>query len=238
MKISEDHLTYVDFFNNEIKTLSFIQGNSQITSFFPAFSNAATIGYNLYKNRKPPKNKRKRTTQYSFNFCGHLNLDIQGKKKKIIVEVMVKPEFSECTYQVIILDDFYNPPTIIRKFHFDFAPNVNPVDKQPIYHLQYGGSATPEMTKLAIDDSNVFPWLSLPRINIVPTNLALLLDLIFCEFKSEKTNKISETPEWRGLIKNNEDLLIKCYYERINRFFSSSHKSNFLFRDFCYGKEL
>lgn len=240
MGISANHLSYSDFVKNEIKTLGVIQGLTSLVSSFPILSSNASTFFNVYKNKgkrsKTIKNN-KHIIDHPFKFNSELELDIEGKRKKIIIEVLVQPNFSEVTYQLIILELEGVLPTLMRKFHFDFAPYVKASDKQPVYHLQYGGHATPKMVEKEIEDSHILPWLSVPRIAIAPMNFALFLDMILCEFKSEATNKISETNEWRQLIKTNEDLLIKCYYERIGNFFTSNHKSSFLFRDFCYGKK-
>ena len=73
----------------------------------------------------------------------------------------------------------------MRKFHFDFAPVVDKNDRKPVYHLQYGGKPTPRMKELNVDDEHILPWLSSPRINSTPINLALLLDMIFRPFRCD-----------------------------------------------------
>jgi hypothetical protein len=93
------------------------------------------------------------------------------------------------------------------------------------------------MLGASVVDKKIQPWLSIPRMNFSPINLALLLDLIFVEFKSPITNNIVERREWRELIKANEDLMLKSYYNSINNFFTrGSHSTDNLFRDFSYGK--
>ena len=124
----------------------------------------------------------------------------------------------------------------MRKFHFDYAPKKALEDKKPIYHLQYGGKATPMMKELEVEDDQILPWLSSPRIISIPVNLALLLDMVFCEFSSEVTNGITERREWRDFIKYNEELILCPFYGRVNQFLTSEHKFDFLLRDFYYGK--
>ena len=80
-------------------------------------------------------------------------------------------------------------------------------------------------------------WLSLPRLNFAPVNLAILLDIAFCEFKSDETNNIVEDSNWRALILKNEKLLTFNYFTSIKTHIdSANYNKDKLIRDFCYGK--
>lgn len=229
MSIFKEHLSYTDFVGNEIKTLGFIQGLTQINQSFNDLANKSQILFHQYSGRK--------NSDIAFQFKCDLNMLVEKQDKTIFIEALLRPNFSEAVYVLSICDQSLIPPKIMRKFHFDFAPVVDKNDRKPVYHLQYGGKPTPRMKELNVDDEHILPWLSSPRINSTPINLALLLDMIFCEFPSEPTYKIIGTKEWRDLIKNNEDLVTKLYYKNIAKFFTSTHKSDFLFRDFYYGKK-
>jgi hypothetical protein len=228
MGIAKNHLSYAKFFNNEIKTLGFLQGFSPINS---SFQDLYSKSYNLFHQYVGK-------TNVSFEFESELNLTIEKKERKIVIEAKVTPDFAFSTYVLTMYSDANNEVSkLMRKFHFDFVANTCFEERKPVYHLQYGGSATPTMKKLEIDDSDILPWLSVPRLNSLPVNLALLLDTIFCEFPNEVTMSITERSEWRDHVKNNEQLMLKDYYAKVNEFFQNTHKSNFLYRDFCYGKK-
>jgi hypothetical protein len=129
-----------------------------------------------------------------------------------------------------------NSSKLIRKYHFDYDKSINDM-KKPLYHLQYGGKLSPNMIYCNVTDDNDYSWLSIPRINFTPINLALLIDFIFVEFKSPVTESIIERTEWRQFIKTNEELMLQGYYKCVNQFFSrGNHTANKLFRDFSYGK--
>lgn len=229
MSINKKNLSYEEFLKNEIKTLKTISGFTQVANSFPDLRLQSERTLLQYANRK-------NYSKLGLNFGCQIELLIENKIMGVTLEALIEPGFSQSSYALNIYDQNKTPPLLIRKFHFDYAPNISKKSKQPIYHLQYGGKPTPKMTELQIDDSHIQNWLSSPRLFNTPVNLALFIDLVFCEFSSETTDKIIDSTEWRNLIKNNEDKIFKGYYERIKEFFSSSHKSNFLFRDFYYGK--
>lgn len=232
MKISESHPSYQNFFKREIKTLRSLQANTGIGKSFRDLSEKSKIYYDTYKNKKFDMNKN------SFQFNCELNLIVEKKERKVFLEAKVEPNFSLVTYALSICDRMDNngSHTLLRKFHFDFDLNSLKRNDKPIYHIQYGGKPTPMLTELNIDIKDINPWLSSPRINIPPTNLAIMLDVLFTEFPNETTAKIQEDPCWRDLIKTNEEFIFKEYYRGITRFFSNEHTSNFLFREFYYGK--
>lgn len=136
------------------------------------------------------------------------------------------------------ITDRENEEELIRKFHFDFAHPKNPTRQPvPIFHLQYGGKMTPYMKKAGLNDSKLDHWLSVPRLSFSPINLALLLDMTFCELRTVQTRKIVETQEWRTLIFSNEKFLLINYYTSIaDHCAGASYTNKNLIRDFCYGR--
>ena len=229
MSISEKHISYKDFIENEIKTLGFLQGYSRVGNSFSDLSQKAQEYFYQYKGKK------KSIAKTNFVFSCDLDLVIEKKERRIILEAMVTPGFSLATYVMSICEGDENS-SVIRKFHFDYDPKKNQNDKKPIYHLQYGGKQTKRLNHLDLTVDHLQSWLSVPRINSLPINLALLLDMVFSEFPSEQTKQIIEPKEWRDLIKQNEDLMLKEYYYGLNRFLSSNHRYDFLLREYYYGK--
>ena len=227
MGIAKNQLSFHEYFANEIYTLRFISGLAPIKTSFFDLSNKAQIYYYQYKGKK----------NRSFEFECELDLVIEKEERKVGIEVKVTPDYAFSSYALTMYQKEADEFQLMRKFHFDFVPQTKFEDKKPIYHLQYGGTATPKIKTLGVDDKNIIPWLSVPRLNYSPINLALLLDVIFCEFPNETTISITERSEWRDFIKMNEELILKDYYSRMRDFFQNKHKSDFLFREFCYGKK-
>lgn len=218
---------YLDFIKNEKSTLAFLMRAPFLQNSFNEIAHCAEISfYNL-----PQKNLK----ESDFSFGCNFNIEIENSIRKIAIEAIVRPNFSLVSYVLSICENNETPFRLIRKFHFDYAlPNKNE-SRKPIYHIQYGGELTPELRLLNTEIKDLQPWLSSPRIRYYPINLALLLDMVFNEFRSDETNGIINRPEWRNFIKNNEDTILKPFYNRIVNFLNSDHKSNNLLRDFYYG---
>jgi hypothetical protein len=55
--------------------------------------------------------------------------------------------------------------------------------------------------------------LSVPRIFFWPISLALLIDMTLHEFPDIRSANFRATPEWRGIIRENEALLLRPFYQ-------------------------
>jgi hypothetical protein len=62
--------------------------------------------------------------------------------------------------------------------------------------------------------SQMHPKLSEPRIFFSPMSLALLLDMTLHEFPDARSITFRRTPEWRGIVRDNEVLLLQRFYAR------------------------
>ncbi len=220
---------YLSFIKNEKKTLNFLMNSPIIRKLYGEIALSASHSY----HNLPNKDKLLSTSNFIFG-C-HFDLEVEGLIRKIIIEAKVEKKFTSSSYVLSLCENQASPFNLIRKFHFDYAiPDNSP--PKPVYHFQYGGKSTPILTDLSIDIKNLQPWLSDPRISIYPINLALLLDSIFCGFRSNETNQITNSSEWRSLIKENEDIILKPFYLNIHQFINNKHKSDFLIRDYNNGK--
>lgn len=231
MGILDRVLPYEDFFRNEYKTLGFLQKNPTIANAFYSLANNASIQFNSYKgilNKKTPSETR-------FEFCCELDIIVENDLRRIFVESVVLPDYSLSSYMYAICSGT-SPDTysLLRKYHFDFAPPIEGQYPKPVFHLQYGGE---KLRCSSVDVEPLHPWLSGPRINYSPINLALLLDQVFTEFREDNiaAARLIELSEWRNLIKNNEDLILRPYYEGIQHFIRGEHSSRKLLRDYYYG---
>jgi hypothetical protein len=222
---------YLKFVKNERKTLRFLADQPIINKMFSTLARSASDHYYMVGNN----DKILRSTQFEFG-C-HFDLQIERDSRRIAIEAKVSPQFNLVTYALSVCRENTSPFNLIRKFHFDYAlPNPNE-DSKPVYHLQYGGEQSPMLKELDVDVEDLQPWLSTPRIYFYPINLALLLDMIFYEFKTEDTWHLVNRPEWRQFIKENENEILKPFFEHIMSFINSGHTGEFLLRDFYYGKQ-
>ncbi len=227
------HPTYLDFIKREKKTLNWLKDSPRINSQFPNIAKSADVSYyNL-----PSKDKDLGKTSLLFNSCFELFIARENRNVLIILDIQVTKNFGVSNYVLSISDNVTQPYNLVRKFHFDYINSFDETEPKPSFHLQYGGLATPSLTNMGINTTHLDPWLSNPRICSYPINLALLIDSIFCEFISIETKAIVETSEWRQLVKENEDALLKPYIRNLNHFINGSHSSGFLIRDCLYGKQ-
>lgn len=229
MSIFNNHPTIADFKKNEVKTLEFISTRGLLRSFND-LAEAISLAYYDYRGRlnKP----------HDFKFHTEFEMEVEGSPHKVFVGANVIGEYSLCSYFFAIAGKDNDMKKVIRKFHFDYALPSAGVTRQPvpIYHLQYGGALTQEMETGGMSDEKLDHWLSLPRLNFAPVNLAILFDILFCELRVEQTHEIVESDEWRTLIFDNEKFLSRHYFNNISTHVNSqNYKKGKLIRDYCYG---
>jgi hypothetical protein len=56
------------------------------------------------------------------------------------------------------------------------------------------------------------PWLSEPRIFFWPMSLALLVDMALHEFPDQASAKFRAERSWRGLVREQEALVLRPFY--------------------------
>src|SRR5205807_1177151 len=74
--------------------------------------------------------------------------------------------------------------------------------------------AMAEMGVLESQLNQLNPWLSEPRLFCSPMSLALLVDMVFHEFPDEPSRKFRDTSEWKDLIRKQETLVLRPFYEK------------------------
>lgn len=202
---------------------------------FGIFYSKADIAYGAFS---APARLRKSP----IDFQSYFDLIIAKKHWRFHVGCIIQNDYSHLSYYLAICD--YNATKntceIRRKFHFDYD-NGTGYHRQPHprYHVQYAGNKPSGMGDHgdALYERVLYPPLSEPRFHYTPISLALLLNCVFIEFKTEITNKISEDSKWRDLVKTNETKLLRPYYGNCWNLFNGSHSSKRLFTtDYCYGK--
>ncbi len=230
MSVFAKHPKYIDFINNEIKTLGFIRNQEYLATYSDLVTKADTL-YNIYQGVKPRHIK----TQ-DFQFECELELVVESRRRRVFLGANVKTNYSAVSYMLAVCESNNDNQNLIRKFHFDYAPPIKGQPPKPVYHIQYGGVESNLLNENEISANHLYPKISSPRLYGVPINLALVLDITFCEFESDETAKIVKNPQWKEFIKSNESFILKPYYERMKEFVSNGHSSTRLMRDFYYGE--
>lgn len=220
-----------DFLKNEAKTVKFLKDDPEIAKHFTRLYSDANSWYSQNYKQIEKKNLSK------FLFESEIDVLLDGREGIChIGAVLIEKsgQFDLMSYYLALCEA--GNTSLIRKYHFDYAR----ADKQyrqapPVYHMQYPGELSGRLKGLQIVDNQLHPWLSEPRLSFTPMSLALLLNIVFKEFSSEVSKKIVERGEWRDLIRNNEDTILKPYYQNCNRFINSP-AGQLITNDFFYGK--
>ncbi len=233
------HANYPDpqaLWKNELKTLEFLSTNLVVSKYFNELSYNALLHANYLKEN----------VNSHISFEAKLNLTVENKKRSVYVGAVVTSKLGEdksdvhdwISYYLAVSDNAVVPRRLLRKYHFDFVGGATHNNhSHPAFHLQYGGKLSQYLLAEGLTEKHLNPWLSNPRITFYPVTLALVLDVVFCEFPSLETRKIAENHLWRDLIKANEVFIIKPFYEEMMTFITSgAHNRDHLVRDYCYGR--
>jgi len=132
-----------------------------------------------------------------------------------------KGAFSNVTYCLAVFRIRLNRLTILRKFHFDVTTSKDTsqhrLQQHPRCHLQYCGEMVPRMATMGCRQAQLdpmYPWLSEPRIFFSPMSLALLIDMALHEFPDPRSAQFRKNPEWRGLVRKQEALVLRRFYKK------------------------
>lgn len=213
---------------NELKTCEYLANYGLLRQDFPSLDADINAFFQKYRGIKD-------YTDISLKLHSSFKMKVEKHDHQIIIGANIEGTNSINSYFFAICDK--DNRELIRKFHFDYQPpSIRTKQKVPVFHLQYGGKSSPEITELQLSDHKLDKWLSLPRLSYSPMNLALLLDILFCEFRMAETDKIVESPEWRTLILDNEKFLVNNYISNIHSHLTSQKYGNkYLLRDYYYG---
>ena len=131
--------------------------------------------------------------------------------------------------------------TILRKFHFDVvargASTLYRLQQHPRCHLQYCGAMVPYMETIGCKSTQLeqmHPWLSEPRIFFRPMSLGLLIDMALREFPDQDSAKFRSDSYWRGIIREQEALLLHPFYEKCIEIIQDTKRANQTLADAFY----
>lgn len=237
MTIDSDFPKVNELKSLELKTLQYLCDCKAINEEggFVNFLSAAKMCYSALSARC---NLRKSP----IDFQSYFDLNILKKLQRFHIGSLIQNNYSQVTYYLAICDFDVNDKSckILRKFHFDYDNGtVTSKQSHPRYHFQYAGKKPSGMDDHGdLYETVLYSPLSEPRFPYTPMSLALLLNYVFIEFKTEITNEISEDNKWRELVKTNEIKLLEPYYKKCKDFFAvGGHSPKKLFTsDYCYGK--
>lgn len=218
-----------EFKKNEIKSLEIINSRGFFNNDFGELAEAISATYSRYHGMSWKKK------DMDFEFVSDFEMEIEQKIHRVVLHAQVLGNYKFTTYSIGICGN--GSQELIRRFHFDYIHDDGDSKKKgPVSHLQYGGKSGTGFDGKPFYTNNIETWLSEPRLNYPPINIALLLDMAFCEFHNEQTEKIVENPEWRSLIKDNETFILGHYYQVLSSHIQSKrHTKESLVRDLCYG---
>lgn len=230
MKIRDCYPTPQNIFDCEVETLQFIKDNFFI---YQEFSKMATDAYNYFPKAKTARNLK-------FEFESELQIRIEGKQGFAYLGSAIKiinaNQLDDISYYVAICNNDIPQKKILRKLHFDYTSPQSPQKHpHPVFHLQYGGKLSLKLQNENLEHQHMDAWLSEPRLCFIPISLALLINLILKEFPDEINSKIIESPEWRDLIRKNENLLLAPFYKICHNFMSTRSSHQLFTNDFYYG---
>ena len=246
MKIAADWPSPKKLMENEVTTLETMGNNSGLGQEQPQLAGAAKKSYQYYANWG-----QKRT---SFSFSSWLIFPNSPIVKKSTIECLLIADSKEpSSYDMVTYSFALCRPNdegkyhLIKKFHIDFtsSPETGRPPFHPVFHLQSPGKLSKMLKECGIKDDHLEPTLSEPRLYCAPTTLALLTDFLLREFGGDDTSpltKLTEKSEWRGLIRRNEELVLKPYFDACIGFFRDrkskkepEHHQLFS-QDFVYGQ--
>lgn len=217
-----------DLIESELSVLDYLRNDPYIKENHYQFAEAATRYYA----------RSKVNYEWGFEFFSYFDMwhrpAHRGKLKlarrgvpppnlRLVVASLIelnKGVFQNVTYCLAVCRLRTKGFPILRKFHFDITFAAGGTKRQsqahPSCHLQYCGTMLRGMADMGVLQSqldHLNPWLSEPRIFSSPISLALLIDMAFHEFPNEPSRKFRDRPEWRDLIRKQETLVLKPFYQ-------------------------
>lgn len=175
-----------------------------------------------------------------FAFCTHWDVEYMSKDCRVFLGALVirqskKDKILRMSYYVCLVKGREPPQQILRKFHFDYVTEAEKRKRpHPRFHLQYGGELPPGMRARGVVDDHVKPLLpkvEQPRIFFTPVTVALLMNMLFYEFRTDDTDEIKRTGEWRNLVRESERVILKPFY---NKCADLTGRDNAIFFDEVY----
>jgi hypothetical protein len=246
MNLNDFYPNPSEMVENEIRTVKFLSEDSFIKKY-ERFHGESKRSYEQYRSRGR-----------GFLFASHFELfhsGMPGTKKlqrfrvnqtsnvRLIISALIEQNddgsYGNISYALAVCRLRSKRSMILRKFHFDIVANTSGARRQPhpISHLQYCGEPLPIMDKLGYrveQLSQLHTKMREPRLFFSPMSLALLLELTVREFGDQKFREFLLKRDWRNLVRENEALLLKPFYEKCAKVVSKADDKRNLLADEVY----
>ncbi len=232
-----------DLIKNELHTLEVIMNRPGIRQEQPELARLA--------EQECLKGEYRSNNSFSFSPWIYFPITKRNKVTKALLECLIisNPQQSNVyemltySFSLFKLDD-ERKDCLVKRFHIDFtySSDTGRPPLHPIFHLQSPGKLSPILQAYGINDAHLDPSISEPRLYCAPTSLALLTDFLLREFGGDHSSpltKITKERYWRSLIKKNEDLVLKPYFNACSQFFDdrqAKNHSQLFSQDFVYGQ--
>lgn len=209
-----------DLIKNEIETVKFFSQNTFIQSHV-AFYNEAKRVYAQHGQGSRGFSFASYFDLFHAGMPGNWCRSQETSNVRLIVAALIEQKqdlsYGNISYALGVCRLRSKRSSILRKFHFDVATSLSRRQPHPICHIQYCGEMLNIMSNLGYRDEQLqqlHTKVREPRVFFHPMSLALLVDMALREFPDEMVHKnILRSPEWRNLIRRNEDLMWKKFFE-------------------------
>jgi hypothetical protein len=229
MELSDFYPSPDDLIKNELRALEHLSTSTYIAREHSQFFDDAKKCHKQYRycqtgfkfastldvaHAEMPKAKKRSGTRWR-----------EAPNLKLLVAALIekknKSTYRNISYALAVFRIRSKGLSIVRKFHFDITCEGDSTSarrqQHPMCHLQYCGGMLPLMTEIGVRKTqlqNLQMKLSEPRIFYWPMSLALLTDMALHEFSFARSASFRETPEWQSIIRDNETLLLRPFYEK------------------------
>lgn len=224
------------FLECERDTIQFLKDKPAVAKYFTHLKREAERRYASYEKINFKK----------LEFESEIEIDLSSKRNKYIpgianVSAYIEMEaggFKKISYNLAIinLDKNQKPSKILRKFHFDYdPPGADHRFPHPIIHLQYAGKLSPKLDAMNLKFDHLDTDLEKPRLYYIPLSLALLINFVLKEFAGKESTNLIKLPEWRNLIRKNENIVLEPFFANCHRFLRDRPDNRLFVNDFYYG---
>lgn len=222
MEIADFYPTPREMIVNEVETVKFFTRNPLIQAHVNFYGEAQKVfGQSSHNSR-------------GFSFASYFDLhhrsmlgsrkrmDVNKPNVRLIISALVEQNenlsYGNISYVLAICRLQSKRSSILRKFHFDLSVTTGSRQPQPISHMQYCGEMIGVMNDLGYRETQLkqlHPKIREPRVFFSPMSLALLVDMALREFADDSfRSKFLGSPEWKNVIRANEELVLKKFYEK------------------------
>lgn len=250
MELADFYPNPEDLIHSEVEVLAFLRNSTYIREKQSLFAEAAKRYYDRYRKDRLGFEFSSHFSVRHTEMFGHTSVSSARRRTVPNVHLVIATQiqlaasetYGNITYCLAVCKikaaDWMSwpndpHPSILRKFHFDVtvASSLGSSRRQahPTCHLQYCGKMLPYMSQLGCRSSQLDQMharLSEPRIFYWPMSLALLIDMALREFPDQDSTKFREDSNWRGLVRGQEELVLKPFYQKCVEIIANNDRNN------------